>query len=108
MPHYNVLSIKVKLAEDVSKGQIISIDGYLAQTGEGGAEPAGVACYDGKAGESIAITVIGLVDVEHTGLAVGDGVKANAGNAEKANSPAEAFAVVTEVTTTKSAEILIK
>ncbi|PID64895.1 MAG: hypothetical protein CR977_02825, partial [Gammaproteobacteria bacterium] len=106
--HYNVLSIKVKLAEDVNKGQIVSINGQLANTGEADKAPAGVAQYDGKTGEIIAITVIGLVDVAHTGLAVGDGVKATAGNVEKATSPGEAFAVVTEVTTTKSAEILIK
>ncbi len=80
----------------------------MANTGEAGKAPAGVALYDGKTGELIAITVIGLVDVAHTGLASGDGVKATAGNAEKAASPEEAFAVVTEVTTTQSAEILIK
>ena len=107
MPHYNVVSNKVTLAEDVKKGQIVSWSGHLATTGSTSKEPAGVAQYDGKSGEIIAITTIGL-DVAATGLAKGDLVKANAGAAEKANSAAEAFAEVSEVVNTATVEILIK
>lgn len=108
MPHYNVLSKKVTLAEDVKKGQIVSWSGHLATTGSTNKEPAGVAQYDGKSGEIIAITTIGLEDVAATTLALGDGVKANAGAAEKATSAAEAFATVVEVVNTATVEILIK
>lgn len=108
MPHYNVVSNKVTLAEDVKKGQIVSWSGHLATTGSTSKEPAGVAQYDGKSGEIIAITTIGLEDVAATGLAKGDLVKANAGAAEKANSAAEAFAEVSEVVNTATVEILIK
>lgn len=108
MPHYNVLSKKVTLAEDVKKGQIVSWSGHLATTGSTSKEPAGVAQYDGKSGEIIAITTIGLEDVALTGVNVGDGVKANAGAAEKATSAAEAFATVVEAVNTATVEILIK
>ena len=108
MPHYNVLCKKVTLAEDVKKGQIVSWSGHLATTGSTSKEPAGIAQYDGKTGEIIAITVIGLEDVAAAGLVLGDGVKANAGAAEKAGTAAEAFATVAEVINAATVEILIK
>ncbi|MDO4776310.1 MAG: hypothetical protein Q4A06_02530 [Cardiobacteriaceae bacterium] len=108
MPHHNILSKKVTLAEDVKKGQIVSWSGELATTGSTTKEPAGIAQYDGKTGETIAITTIGLEDVALTGVKVGDGVKANAGAAEKATNATEAFATVVEVVNTATAEILIK
>lgn len=106
MPQHNILSKKVTLTADVKAGQIVSWSGELATTG--GKEPAGIAQYDGKAGDTIALTVIGLADVPGTGLAVGDGVKANAGAIEKAGSAAEAFAIVVEIPDAAHAEILIK
>lgn len=108
MPHYNVLSKKVTLAEAVSKGQIVSCSGHLATTGTAGKEPLGVAQYDGVAGEIIAVTVIGLEDVTHTGLTLGQDVKVTAGNVVAATPTDKAFATVVEVSTDKSAEILIK
>lgn len=105
MPHYNVLSKKVTLAQDTKQGQILSLAGKLATSGSD--EPAGVAQYDGSKGEVIAITVIGLEDVAHSGLALGDLVRANAGAAEKTIDATEAFAVVTEINGS-TAEILIK
>lgn len=107
MPHYNVLSKKVTLKEDVKQGQIVSWSGELATTGSSTKEPAGVAQYDGKSGEIIALTTIGLEDVALTGVSLGDGVKANAGVAEKATSAAEAFATVVEING-GLAEILLK
>lgn len=106
MPQHNILSKKVTLTADVKAGQIVSWSGEPATTGS--KEPAGVAQYDGKAGDTIAIIVIGLADVPATGLKVGDGVKANAGAAEKAGSAAEAFATVVEIPDAAHAEILIK
>ena len=104
MPQHNILSKKVTLTADVKAGQIVSWSGEPATTGS--KEPAGVAQYDGKTGDTIALTVIGLEDVPGTGLAVG--VKANAGAIEKAGSAAEAFATVVEITSPKTVEILLK
>ncbi len=59
-------------------------------------------------GEIIAVMTVGLVTVPHTGLSLGDGVKANAGAIEKAANANEAFAVVSERTSDKLAEIQIK
>ena len=101
MPQHNILSKKVTLTADVKAGQIVSWSGEPATTGS--KEPAGVAQYDGKAGDTIAIIVIGLADVPATGLKV-----ANAGAAEKAGSAAEAFATVVEIPDAAHAEILIK
>lgn len=106
MPQHTILAKKVTLTADVKAGQIVSWSGELATTG--GKEPAGIAQYDGKAGDTIALTVIGLADVPATGLKVGDGVKANAGAIEKAGSTAEAFATVVEITSPKTVEILLK
>ena len=74
MPQHTILAKKVTLTADVKAGQIVSWSGEPATTGS--KEPAGVAQYDGKTGDTIALTVIGLEDVPGTGLAVGDGVKA--------------------------------
>ena len=101
MPQHTILAKKVTLTADVKAGQIVSWSGEPATT-------AGVAQYDGKTGDTIALTVIGLEDVPGTGLAVGDGVKANAGAIEKAGSAAEAFATVVEITSPKTVEILLK
>ena len=98
MPQHTILAKKVTLTADVKAGQIVSWSGEPATTGS--KEPAGVAQYDGKTGDTIALTVIGL--------AVGDGVKANAGAIEKAGSAAEAFATVVEITSPKTVEILLK
>ena len=98
MPQHTILAKKVTLTADVKAGQIVSWSGEPATTGS--KEPAGVAQYDGKTGDTIALTVIGLEDVPGTGLAVGDGVKANAA--------AEAFATVVEITSPKTVEILLK
>lgn len=106
MPQHTILAKKVTLTADVKAGQIVSWSGEPATTGS--KEPAGVAQYDGKTGDTIALTVIGLEDVPGTGLKVGDGVKANAGAAEKAGSAAEAFATVVEIPDAAHAEILIK
>ena len=100
MPQHTILAKKVTLTADVKAGQIVSWSGEPATTGS--KEPAGVAQYDGKTGDTIALTVIGLEDVPGTGLAVGDGVKANAGAIEKAGSAAEAFATVVEITSPKT------
>ena len=106
MPQHNILSKKVTLTADVKAGQIVSWSGELATTGA--KEPAGVAQYDGKTGDTIALTVIGLADVPATGLKVGDGIKANAGAAEKAGSAAETFATVVDIPDAAHAEILLK
>ena len=106
MPQHTILAKKVTLTADVKVGQIVSWSGEPATTGS--KEPAGVAQYDGKTGDTIALTVIGLEDVPGTGLAVGDGVKANAGAIEKAGSAAESFATVVEITSPKTVEILLK
>ena len=94
MPQHTILAKKVTLTADVKAGQIVSWSGEPATTGS--KEPAGVAQYDGKTGDTIALTVIG------------EGVKANAGGNEKAGSAAEAFATVVEITSPKTVEILLK
>lgn len=108
MRQHNILSKKVTLAVAVAMGQIISLTGKLATTGTAGAEPKGVALSDGVAGDTIAIMSIGLIDVPQDGtLALGDGVKANAGALVKATTTAESFAVVSEVNSAKSVEIML-
>ena len=81
MPQHTILAKKVTLTADVKAGQIVSWSGEPATTGS--KEPAGVAQYDGKTGDTIALTVIGLEDVPGTSLAIGDGVKAMQGAIEK-------------------------
>jgi len=105
MPQANIFSLGINLKEAVKRGQIVSMTGELATTGS--KEPIGVAQYDGKAGERIPAIALGLADITASGLAVGDGVKANAGNAEKATSTAEAFAFVHSVEGSR-VEIFIK
>lgn len=109
MPHYNVLSKKVTLAEEVKKGQIVSWSGHIATTGTAGKAPAGVAQYDGKTGEMIAITVIGLEDVPATGLTLGQSVKVAAGKVVATAAATDpVFATVVEVSNSAAVEILIK
>lgn len=105
MPQANIFSLGINLKEAVKRGQLVSMTGELATTGS--KEPIGVAQYDGKAGERIPAVALGLADITATGLAVGDGVKANAGNAEKATGAAEAFAFVHSVEGSR-VEIFIK
>ena len=106
MPQANILSLGITLKEAAKRGQIVSMTGELATTGS--KEPIAVVQYDGKAGERIPAIAIGLADITASGLAVGDGVKANAGNPEKATSAAEAFAIVHSVEGASAVEILIK
>lgn len=108
MRHHNTLSKKIKLAETVKAGQLISWSGHLANTGTVGKAPVGVALYDGVAGENIAVMLLGLIDVAATGVALGDGIKAVAGVATKVATGDAVFAVVSEINTAKSAEILLK
>lgn len=108
MRHHNTLSKKIKLAETVKGGQLVSWSGHLANTGTAGKAPAGVALYDGVADEIIAVMVVGLIDVAATGVALGDGIKAVAGVATKVATGDAVFAVVSEINTAKSAEILLK
>ena len=109
MPQHNILSIKVKLAEDVSKHQLISMSGHLATTGTVGKEPVGASMYEGRAGEEIAVISIGLVSAPQDGsLVLGDMVKAAAGLVVKATTKAESFATVCKVPTINSVELLIK
>lgn len=108
MPQVNILSSKVTLKESVKSGQIVSWNGELATTGSADKEPAGIAQYDGAPGEIIAIVNIGTWDVAQSGLKVGDLVKSNAGVVEKADSITEAFATVSQILGSTSAEILIK
>lgn len=106
MPKVNILSTKVTLAADVQAGAILGWDGNLATTGTN--EPAGVAQYEGKAGEIIAVTVIGLEDVKATGLARGDALKVANGEVAKASAGEAVFATVSAVNSTQQIEILIK
>lgn len=109
MPQHNILSIKVKLAEDVNKHQLISMSGHLATTGTVGKEPVGASMYEGKAGEEIAIMSVGLITAPQDGtLALGDGVKAVAGAPVKALTADPVFATVCKVPTINSVELLIK
>ena len=109
MPQHNILSIKVKLAEDVAKHQLISMSGHLATTGTAGKEPVGVSMYEGKAGEDIAIMSVGLITAPQDGtLALGDGIKAVAGAPAKALTVDPVFATVCKVPTVNSVELLIK
>lgn len=109
MAQHNTLSKKVTLSEDVKSGQLVSFSGHLATTDSGDKEPAGLAMYDGKAGDLAAIMCIGLMHVPQDGtLALGDYVKATGGVAVKAATKAEAFAVVSEVPSLNSAELLLK
>ena len=109
MPQHNILSIKVKLAEDVNKHQLISMSGHLATTGTAGKEPVGASMYEGKAGEDIAVISIGLITAPQDGsLVLGDMVKAAAGLVVKATTKAESFAQVCKVPTINSVELLIK
>ncbi len=104
---HNILSKKILLAEAVTEGQIVSFDGHLATTGD--KEPAGVALYEGKKGEIIAVMSIGIIDVKtDASLELGDFVKATAGKVAKASNKAEAFAQVSEVNSASSVEIMIK
>ena len=105
MPQANILSLGINLKEAVKRGQLVSMTGELATTGS--KEPIGVAQYDGKAGERIPAVALGLADITATGISVGDGVKSNAGNAEKATGAAEAFAIVHSVEGSR-VEIFIK
>lgn len=107
MRHHNILSKKVTLAATVMAGQVVNWSGNPATTGTAGKEPAGIALYEGKAGDTIAIMCIGLVDVKATGLAVGDGVKAAAGKVVKAATAAESFATVSEVNSRYSVELVL-
>ncbi len=109
MPQHNILSIKVKLLEDVSKHQLVSMSGHLATTGTAGKEPAGASMYEGRAGEEIAIISVGLISAPQDGtLVLGDFVKAAAGVVVKATTKAESFAQVCKVPTLNSVELLIK
>lgn len=109
MPQHNILSIKVKLLEDVSKHQLVSMSGNLATTGTVGKEPVGATMYEGRAGEEVAIMSIGLITAPQDGsLVVGDMVKAAAGLVVKATTAAEGFALVCKVPTINSVELLIK
>jgi len=69
--------------------------------------PHSLRLCGGEAGERIPAIALGLADITASGLAVGDGVKANAGNAEKATGAAEAFAFVHSVEGSR-VEIFIK
>lgn len=109
MAQHNTLSKKVTLSEDVKKGQLVSFSGHLASTGTVGKEPAGLAMYDGKAGDLAAIMCIGLMHVAQDGtLALGDGIKAVAGEPVKAVTADPVFAIVSEVPSVNSAELLLK
>lgn len=109
MPQHNILSIKVTLAEDVKKHQLVSMSGHLATTGTVGKEPAGVSMYAAKAGDDIAIMSVGLITTPQDGsLALGDMVKATAGDVAKATTAAESFATVCKVPTINSVELLLK
>ncbi len=108
MPQHNILSKKVTLAEDVKAGQVISFSGYLATTGEQGKQPAGVAMYKGKKGESIAIMTIGFIAIPASEpLQVEDRVKVINGNISKAKDPAQAFATVSDVVNNSSVELAL-
>lgn len=109
MAQHNTLSKKVTLQETVKKGQLVSFSGHLATTGTVGKEPAGLAMYDGKAGDLAAIMCIGLMHVPQDGtLALGDGIKAVAGEPAKVISTEAVFATVSEVPSVNSAELLLK
>lgn len=109
MAQHNTLSKKVTLQETVKKGQLVSFSGHLATTGAVGKEPAGLAMYDGKAGDLAAIMCIGLMHVPQDGsLALGDGIKAVAGEPAKVTSTEAVFATVSEVPSVNSAELLLK
>ena len=109
MAQHNTLSKKVTLQEPVNQGQIVSFSGYVATTGTVGKEPAGLAMYDGKAGDLIAIIVIGLMHVAQDGtLALGDRVKVANGAPVKALATEDFFAIVSEVPSINSAELLLK
>lgn len=109
MAQHNTLSKKVTLSENVKKGHIVSFSGHLATTGTVGKEPAGVAMYDGSAGDRAAIMCIGLINVTQDGtLALGDGIKAVAGEPAKVTSTEAVFATVSEVPSVNSAELLLK
>lgn len=108
MRHHNILSKKIKLAETIKGGQVVSWSGHLANTGTSGKEPAGVALYDGVAGEIIAVMVAGVVDTTVASVVPGDHVKAVAGQVVKAAAGEAAFAIVSEIYVGTSAEILLK
>ena len=109
MAQHNTIRKKVTLSENVKKGHIVSFSGHLATTGTVGKEPAGVAMYDGSAGDLAAIMCIGLMHVTQDGtLALGDGIKAVAGAPVKAVTADPVFATVSEVPSVNSAELLLK
>lgn len=109
MSQHNTLSKKVTLSEAVKKGQIISFSGHLATTGTAGKEPAGLAMYDAQAGDLAAIMCIGLMHVPQDGtLALGDNIKAVAGEPVKAVTDDAVFATISEVPSVNNAELLVK
>lgn len=107
---HNILSKKVTLAVNVTEGQILSLNGKLANSGSGTDEPVGVALYEGKPTEIIAVMCVGLMDVPQDGtLALGNPVKVTNGAVVKADPATDkVFAVVSEVVSTKEVELLLK
>lgn len=110
MPEVHILSSKVLLKTDVKKGQAISWRGTLATTAStDGDAPAGIAQYDGAAGEIIAVTVIGVVEVANDGsLQIGDRVQTTSGGINKVAEMYDAYLGVVTAVNGSSAEILLK
>ncbi len=105
MPSHNLLSTKAVLKEAVKQGQVVSLDGHLANMPEH--PEGGIAMYDGDVGDTIAICLIGFIDVPidfeaHVGL----GLQVENGILRPVQGQRVGFVTVTAVNG-KVAEVLV-